>query len=217
MKQSLVLGMSVLLTLFCCKASGQQSVTLGWDPVTNSSIAGYIIVYGTASQKYTVTNDVGTNTSVTLTNLQFNTNYYFAVASYAPGGVQSTLSPEVEFTSAPTEFFASELGVANDEEYLEFPDGTPFGYFTYSGFPFIDHEDMGYEYFINANDGQGGAYLFDFQSNGFWYTSPTLFPYIFDFNSNAWLYYYPDSSQAGHYTTNPRLFFNYNTGEVISE
>jgi hypothetical protein len=217
MKQFLGLGVSVLLTLFCCAASGQQSVTLGWDPVTNSSVTGYIIVYGNASQKYTVTNNVGTNTSITLTGLQFNANYYFAVASYTAGGMQSSMSPEVEFTSAPTAFFASELGVSGDAEYLEFPDGTPFGYYTFNGFPFISHEDMGLEYFIEANDGQGGAYLFDLASNGFWYTTPALFPYLFDFNSNAWLYYYPDTARPGHYTTGPRLFYNYNTDEVISE
>ena len=209
--------MSVLWMLCCSVARGQQTVTLGWDPVTNSAVAGYLLYYGTSAQAYAVTNDVGTNTTITLTNLVFNTNYFFAVASYNANGQQSPPSSQVEFTSAPDAFFGSQQGVANDVEFLEFSDGTAFGYYTYLGYPFIQHQDMGPEYFIDANDGQGGAYLFDFTSNGFWYTSPSLFPYLFDFNSNSWLYYYPDSTRPGHYTSNPRTFFNYTTDAVITE
>jgi hypothetical protein len=30
------------------------------------------------------------------------------------------------------------------------------------------------------------------------------------------LYYYPDPNNPGHYTTNPRYFYNFATGQIIT-
>ena len=77
---------------------------------------------------------------------------------------------------------------------------------------------MGYEYVFDANDGNAGVYLYDFASNDFFYTSLTFpFPYLYDFNLNSVLYYYPDTTNAGHYTSNPRYFYDFSTGSIITK
>jgi hypothetical protein len=113
-------------------------------------------------------------------------------------------------------FFNGMVPVGDGFEYLQFSDGSLFGYFYLGYFPVVYHADMGWEYFIDANDGQGSAYLFDFASGDWWYTSPQLFPYLYDFTLGAWLYYYPDVSNPGHYTSNPRYFYNFGTGNIIT-
>jgi len=75
---------------------------------------------------------------------------------------------------------------------------------------------MGYEYFIDANDGQGGAYLYDQATSAFFYSSPQLFPYLYDFNHSTWLYYYPNAQKPGRYTTNPRWFYDFADQKIIS-
>jgi len=76
---------------------------------------------------------------------------------------------------------------------------------------------MSYEYWFDANDGHSGIYFYDFMSTHFFYTSPSFpFPYLYDFSLNTVLYYFPDPSRPGHYTTNPRYFYNFATGQIIT-
>ena len=117
-------------------------------------------------------------------------------------------------------FFTGEVYLGNGVYYLQFPDGNPFGYYSYLGDPhYIFHDDLGYEYVFDANDGKSGVYLYDFASNDFFYTSPTFpFPYLFDFGLNAVLYYYPDPNNPGRYNTNGvRYFYDYATGQTITK
>ena len=75
---------------------------------------------------------------------------------------------------------------------------------------------MGYEYWFDANDGHSDIYFYDFSSTHFFYTSPSFpFPYLYDFTLNTVLYYYPDTQRPGHYTTNPRYFYNFAMGQII--
>jgi hypothetical protein len=92
--------------------------------------------------------------------------------------------------------------------YLQFPNGNVFGYYSYLSYPrYIYHFYLGYEYVSDPSDGKRGAYLYDFASGHWWYTSPTYpFPYVYDFSLSAFPYYYPDTKNAGHYTTSPRYF-----------
>jgi len=115
-------------------------------------------------------------------------------------------------------FFTGETALQNGVYYLRFPNGTPFGYYTYLTDPrWIYHFDMGYEYWFDANDGRSGIYFYDNTSTHFFYTSPSFpFPYLYDFTLNTVLYYYPDTNNPGHYTTNPRYFFNFATGQIIT-
>ena len=116
-------------------------------------------------------------------------------------------------------FFDGEVSVGNGVNYLSFPNGNFFGYYSYlSDESYIYHFDLGYEYLFDANDGNAGLYLYDFASSTFFYTSPTFpFPYLYDFTLDAVLYYFPDTTSAGHYTTNPRYFVNLATGAIFTK
>ena len=120
-------------------------------------------------------------------------------------------------STAHPAFFAGEVPLSNGVYYLAFPNGTPFGYYSYLPDPhYIYHFDLGYEYVFDASDGQGGVYLYDFASGHWWYTSRGFaFPYVYDFTLTATLYYYPDAQNAGRYSANPRYFYNFATGQII--
>lgn len=115
-------------------------------------------------------------------------------------------------------FFAGEAALDNGVYYLALPNGNPFGYYSYlSDSNYIYHFDAGYEYVVDANDGKGGVYFYDFASGDWWYTGRTFpFPYLYDFSLNAFLYYNPDTNSAGHYTTNPRYFYNFGAQRTIT-
>jgi hypothetical protein len=114
-------------------------------------------------------------------------------------------------------FFNGETALGGGFYYLQFPNGTPFGYYSYlSDQNFIYHIDLGYEYLIDANDANHGIFFYDFASSSFFYTSPSAFPYLYDFSLNAWLYYLPDVNNPGRYTHNPRWFYNFATGQWIT-
>jgi hypothetical protein len=115
-------------------------------------------------------------------------------------------------------FFNGEIALGGGWYYLQFPNGTPFGYYAYLADPrFIYHFDMGFEYWFDANDGHNGIFFYDFASHHFFYTSPSFpFPYLYDFSLNTVLYYFPDPQRPGHYTTNPRYFYNFATGQIIT-
>ncbi|MBE7159444.1 MAG: hypothetical protein INR62_13610 [Rhodospirillales bacterium] len=123
---------------------------------------------------------------------------------------QATLHPS---------FFAGTATLDHGVYYLAFPNGNVFGYFSFLSDPnYLYHFDLGYEYVFNANDGQSGVYLYDFASSSFFYTSPNFpFPYLYDFSLNTVLYYFPDPNQPGRYTTNPRYFYNFDTGQIITK
>ena len=113
--------------------------------------------------------------------------------------------------------FHGEDSLGGGMYYLQFPNGTPFGYYSYlTDQNFIYHFDMGFEYLFDANDANHGIYFYDFASSSFFYTSPSTFPYLYDFSLNAWLYYLPDFNNPGRYSHNPRWFFNFATGQWIT-
>lgn len=120
-------------------------------------------------------------------------------------------------SAAHPAFFAGEVALSNGVYYLALPNGNVFGYYAYLPDPnYAYHFDAGYEYLYDASDGVGGIYLYDFSSEHWWYTGRQYpFPYIYDFSLNAYLYYFPDQNQPGHYTTNPRYFYNFTTGKII--
>jgi hypothetical protein len=130
----------------------------------------------------------------------------------------ATRTPTPTPTPTHPAFFSGEVSLGNGVYYLQFPDGTPFGYYSYLSDPYwIYHFDMGYEYWFDANDGHSGIYFYDNASTHFFYTSPSFpFPYLYDFTLNTVLYYYPDANNPGHYTTNPRYFYNFATGQIIT-
>jgi hypothetical protein len=115
-------------------------------------------------------------------------------------------------------FFAGETALADGSYALTLPNGTPFGSYTYlPDARYIEHADLGYEFVVDANDGRGGVYLYDFASAHWWYTSRTLpFSYLYDFTLNASLYYYADPVRPGAYTKNPRWFYSFGVNQIIA-
>lgn len=60
--------------------------------------------------------------------------------------------------------------------------------------------------YVTAGDANGDLYFYDLASNHWWHTSSSLFPSLYDFTLNSWIYYLPNTSSPGHYTTNPATF-----------
>ena len=137
------------------------------------------------------------------------------------GNGQPSWRPLVNTPPTPTApaFFNGQVALGNGVFFLTFPNGNPFGFYSFLADPnYIFHFDLGYEYVFDAKDGQNGVYLYDFASQGFFYTSPSFpFPYLYDFSLNAVLYYFPDTNNPGSYTKNPRFFFNTTTGQIITK
>ncbi len=189
--------------------------TLSWTGVAGG--ASYDIYLGTSTSPPFVTNTTGTSYSPAA--LSPNTTYYwYLVSRNAAGSAPSALwSFTTGTTSSHPSFFAGEVSLTDGVYYLQFPNGNIFGYYNYQYFPVLYHYDLGFEYFLDANDGNGGAYLYDFASGHWFYTSPSYsFPYLYDFTLKAVLYYYPNTTNPGHYTSNPRYFFNFATGQVFT-
>ena len=74
-------------------------------------------------------------------------------------------------------FFNGETALGGGWYYLQFANGTPFGYYSYlPDQHFIYHIDLGFEYLFDANDANHGIYFYDFASSPFFYTSPSTLP-----------------------------------------
>src|SRR4029434_8853291 len=65
------------------QSRGAQSVTLAWNPNSETNLAGYKLFYGTASRTYSGFVSLGSATTTgTINNLQSGLTYYFAVTAY---------------------------------------------------------------------------------------------------------------------------------------
>lgn len=121
----------------------------------------------------------------------------------------------------PQAFFTGEQSVGSCWYWLSFTQSSgqvPFGYYTYTSAGWMDHLDLGWEYVFDANSSTcvGCVYFYDNTSTHYFFTSPSLFPYLYDYTLNVWLWYVPDVTQPGNYTSNPRFFVNLSTDQVIS-
>ena len=105
-------------------------------------------------------------------------------------------------------FFNGENTLTGNFDYLAFPSGVKFGYYSYQYFPFLYSTDLGYEYFIASTGSDSGAYLYDFSLGTFLFTSPSLYPYLYNFNTSSFYYYFTG-------TTNPRSFYDFGTGKFV--
>lgn len=118
-------------------------------------------------------------------------------------------------------FFNGQEASTSAFSYLQFADGNPFGYYGFlAGSPssvsaWLYHDDLGYEY-VMPGAASGSVYFFDLASGHWWYTSNALFPYLYDFAFNDWLYYFPANDKPGHYTSNPRVFFNFTLNKAFT-
>jgi len=101
---ALLISFYLLLTLFLLAPRGAScaQVTLGWNPETTPSLAGYDVYWGTASNSYSFNADAGNQTTYAVTGLAEGVTYYFAVTAYDTAGNQSAPSNEVIYTVPPT-------------------------------------------------------------------------------------------------------------------
>jgi Fibronectin type III domain len=73
------------------------NVTLTWIPSTNPNVTGYNIYYGTTSGNYTKKIIAGNTTSVTISNLNCGSTYYFAATAYDNQEDESGFSNETQY------------------------------------------------------------------------------------------------------------------------
>ncbi len=118
------------------------------------------------------------------------------------------------FPGPPTDFFNGQINLGSDVYYLQFPDNSLLGYYSFLASTIFYHYDMGYEAFIPGS--AADVYLYDFTSSHWLYTSSNLFPYLYDFTLKTWVYYLPDTQNPGRYTANPRYFSNLSTGKIFT-
>ena len=79
-----------------------ESVTLAWNANTEPDLAGYIVEYGTVSHHYAQSLTIGNATQLTVTGLQADTTYYFAVRAYNTAGGVSWPSSEIVYRTQAT-------------------------------------------------------------------------------------------------------------------
>jgi hypothetical protein len=97
-----VLKGALFLTLLfnCIQAMGVtvpagQSVTLAWEPSSDTNVVGYNIYYGMTSHTYSNMVNVGNATNATISGLVGGATYYFAATAYDNLGDESDFSDEI--------------------------------------------------------------------------------------------------------------------------
>ncbi len=93
-----LLGILGTLSIACLAAfpAGAGTVSLTWDPVSDTDLAGYRVYYGTSPGSYPQSLDVGNVIQATVPSLTDCTTWYFAVKAYdAAGNLSASYSNEV--------------------------------------------------------------------------------------------------------------------------
>jgi hypothetical protein len=130
--------LEVCLVALCILLSGRyaaaDSITLEWDPNTDSTI-GYRLYVGTQSGNYTQNFDVGSATTFTFSRAVAGQRYCCAVAAYASAALECARSSEVcGFSNVPPVLTnpGSQSSIAGQPTSLQLtasdPDGQPVTY-----------------------------------------------------------------------------------------
>jgi hypothetical protein len=91
------------LALFLCPlAQADESLALAWDPSPSPGVVGYMVYYGTDGTNFGSQIDVGTNTSVTMADLQPGTTNAFEVVAYDVNRIESPPSNLIEYSVPAT-------------------------------------------------------------------------------------------------------------------
>jgi predicted phage tail protein len=119
-----------LLSSLSAATTEAGSLTLAWDAPDQGSVAGYVIRYGTSSQSYTSSVDVGLVTRFTIDSLADGVTYYFAVQAYDSGKQFGPLSNEISSVTRPAAPRNLAAAVAGSSVNLTWtaPGGTVTGY-----------------------------------------------------------------------------------------
>src|SRR5258705_412293 len=119
-----------VMLLLCVRAAEAGSLTLAWDPNTESNLAGYVLLYGTQPGVYTTPIDVGNRTSFQVDNLTVGRRYYFSAQAYNTFGSRSPLAVEVSGV-VPARLTVSLQGggtVASTDAAIQCPPTCSLGY-----------------------------------------------------------------------------------------
>ncbi|HTX22246.1 MAG TPA: fibronectin type III domain-containing protein [Candidatus Aquilonibacter sp.] len=73
------------------------SVSLAWNPSSDTNVVGYNVYYGTTSGDYTGKVQAGNVSAITISNLTCGTTYYFAATAFDSAGNESGFSNEAQF------------------------------------------------------------------------------------------------------------------------
>jgi uncharacterized protein DUF4082/concanavalin A-like lectin/glucanase superfamily protein/Big-like domain-containing protein/fibronectin type III domain protein len=95
-------GAALALILGFASTARAATLTLAWDPNTESNLSGYTVHYGTAPGSYSTQVNTGNVPMYTITGLVAGQQYYFAVQAYALDGLRSPLSNEVSAVAPGT-------------------------------------------------------------------------------------------------------------------
>jgi hypothetical protein len=77
------------------KVAHSAEIALTWEANTEPNLTGYRVYYGTASETYYYSVDIGNVTSCSVSNLLVGQTYYFVVTAYNTDGIESEYSEEV--------------------------------------------------------------------------------------------------------------------------
>src|SRR6266699_2788388 len=80
---ALPLLMAALISLLVPALAEATSITIAWDPNTDSVTTGYYVYYGTQSGNYSGYVDVGGATTAIINSQDSTTTYYFGVQAYS--------------------------------------------------------------------------------------------------------------------------------------
>lgn len=80
---------------WCAQAA---NVTLAWNPSPSGGVSGYRVYMGNRSGSYTNILSAGNSTSITVSNLQVDTTYFFAITAFDAIGRESEFSNEISYT-----------------------------------------------------------------------------------------------------------------------
>jgi hypothetical protein len=80
-------------------ASHARDVTLAWLPNEEPDILGYRVWYGSENENYMVSIDVGNQTQFTITDLENDKKYFYAVTVYDTSNRESGFSEEISYPS----------------------------------------------------------------------------------------------------------------------
>jgi Fibronectin type III domain/HYR domain len=121
-----VLGLTLLaavmsLLMLSAVSASAASLTLAWDS-SPSTVAGYLVSWGTRSGAYDHTLDVGNALSAPVPGLADGTNYYFVVQAYSSNFTLSAYSNEV---SGQTPTLATPLSIMCSAPTATSTDGNP--------------------------------------------------------------------------------------------
>lgn len=180
----------------------------GWSCSSTSCNRSDSLLGGSSYPPITVTVDVASSAPSQVINQVSVSGGGSAMANATD---PTTIAPAVGGQPA---FFSGEVSLGSGVDYLQFANKNLFGYHSFVAGSILYHYEMGYEAFVAG--AEDSIYLYDFSSSHWLYSSSTLFPYLYDFTLKTWIYYFLDTKNPGHYTTNPRYFSNLTTGQTFT-